>query len=46
MIYAEHILKSTELNFKLPMVLELDNHGAVHLANKGSVGGQTRHRDV
>ena len=28
------------------MVLEIDNHGAVDLANNWSVGGRTRHIDV
>jgi hypothetical protein len=30
----------------LPMVLEMDNKGAVNLANSWSVGGLTRHFDV
>ena len=28
------------------MVLEMDNHGAVDMANNWSVGGRTRHIDV
>ena len=31
---------------KLPMVLEMDNKGAVDLANNWSVAGRTRHVDV
>ena len=40
------MLKSLELEVKLPMVLEMDNKGAVDLANNWSVGGRTRHVDV
>ena len=31
---------------KLPMILEMDNKGAVDLANNWSIGGCTRHVDV
>ncbi len=31
---------------KLPMLLKMDNKGAVDLANNWSVGGQTRHVNV
>jgi hypothetical protein len=34
------------LKIKLPMILEMDNKGAVNLGNNWSVGGQTRHVDV
>jgi hypothetical protein len=34
------------LKVKLPMLLEMDNKGAVDLANNWSVGGRTRHVDV
>jgi len=34
------------LQVELPMVLEMDNKGAVDLANNWSVGGRTRHVDV
>ena len=34
------------LKVKLPMVLEMDNKGAVDLANNWSMGGRTRHVDV
>ena len=34
------------LKVELPMILEIDNKGAVHLANNWSVGGRTRHMDV
>jgi hypothetical protein len=35
-----------DLKVQLPMVLEMDNKGAVNLANSWSVGGRTRHVDV
>ena len=31
---------------KLPMILEIDDQGAVDLANNWSAGGRTRHVDV
>ncbi len=34
------------LQVKLPMLLKMDNKGAVDLANNLSVGGQTRHVNV
>jgi hypothetical protein len=34
------------LKVKLPMILEMDNKGAVDLANNWSIGGRTRHVDV
>jgi hypothetical protein len=46
MLYMENILESLGLRVKLPMVLEMDNQGAVYLANTCSVGGRTRHIDV
>jgi len=39
MLYVRHILKSMGLKMKLPMILEMDNMGAVDLANNWSVGG-------
>jgi hypothetical protein len=46
MLYCKNILESTGLKVKLPMLLKMDNKGAVDLANNWSVGGQTRHVDV
>ena len=46
MLYVMHVLKSMGLTVQLPMVLEVDNQGAVNLANNWSVGGRTRHIDV
>ena len=46
MMYVYRLLKSMGLRVKLPMILEMDNKGAVDLANNLSVAGQTRHVDV
>ena len=46
MLYTFRLLKSMGLEVELPMVLEMDNKGAVDLANNWSVGGRTRHMDV
>jgi hypothetical protein len=39
MLFVYNILKSLGLKVQLPMVLEMDNKGAVNLANSWSVGG-------
>ena len=46
MLHVMRLLLSLGLKVKLPMVLEMDNKGAVGLANNWSVGGRTRHVDV
>jgi hypothetical protein len=46
MLYVYRLLESTGLSVELPMLLEIDNKGAVDLANNWSVGGRTRHVDV
>jgi hypothetical protein len=46
MLYCKNVLESMGLKVKLPMLLEMDNKGAVDLANNWSVGGQTRHVNV
>jgi hypothetical protein len=46
MIYQENTLESIGLKVELPMVLEMDNKGAVDLVNSFSVGGCTRHIDI
>ena len=40
------LLESLEFEVKLPMVLDMDNFGAVNIANSWSVGGRTHHVDV
>ena len=46
MLYVYRLLESIGLQVELPMFLEMDNKGAVDLANNWSVGGRTRHLDV
>jgi len=46
MLYSMQILESIGLKVKKPMMLEVDNKGAVNLANNWSTGGRTRHVDV
>jgi hypothetical protein len=46
MLYIWHILESMKLKVKFLMILELDNKGAVDLANNWNIGGRTRHVDV
>jgi hypothetical protein len=46
MLYVYRLLDSIGLSVELPMLLEMDNQGAVDLANNWSVGGRTRHVDV
>ena len=46
MLYIYHSLESLKLKVELPMVLEMDNSGAVDIANSWSVSGRTRHVDV
>eukprot|EP00970_Alexandrium_tamarense_P014138 scaffold3896_cov260-Alexandrium_tamarense.AAC.1 len=46
MMYLYQSLTKIGLSVELPMVLEMDNSGAVDLANSYSVGGRTRHVDV
>ena len=43
MIYTNRVLESIGLKVKTPMVLEMDNKGAIDLANNWSSGGRTRH---
>ena len=42
MMYAKSLLESIELQVQLPMILEMDNKGAVDLLNYYSVRGTTR----
>jgi hypothetical protein len=48
MMYLYRLLKSIGLDVELPMVLEIDNKGAVDIdmVNNSSSGGRTRHMDV
>ncbi len=46
MIYQKNTLESIGLKVELPMVLEMDNRGAIDLINSFCVEGCTRHIDV
>ena len=46
MMFVYHVMLGMELKVKLPMILNVDNMGAVQLANNWSVGGRTRHVDI
>jgi hypothetical protein len=46
MLNMKNVLESLGHKVKLPMVLEMENQGAVYLANNWSVGGRTSHIDV
>ncbi len=43
MIYQKNTLESIGLRVELPMVLEMDNRGAIDLINSFSIGGCIRH---
>jgi hypothetical protein len=43
MMYVKRLFESIRLRVHLPMILEVDNKGAVDLVNNFSVGGRTRH---
>ena len=46
MMYIYCLILSVQCKVALPMVLEMDNKGALDLANSMSVGGRTQHVDV
>jgi len=46
MLYSMQVLESLGLKVKKPMILWMDNKGAIDLANNWSMGGCTRHVDV
>jgi len=46
MLYTKKVVESMGMKVELPMILEMDNKGAVDLANNWSVGGRTRHVEV
>ncbi len=46
MMYQSNMLESIGLKVELPMILEMDNKGAVNLVNSFSVGGCTQHINV
>ena len=46
MLHVYHLLESLELNIELPIMLEMDNSGAVDIANSWSVRGRMCHMDL
>ena len=46
MLHVMRIMESIGLKVKQPMILEIDNEGAVDLMNNWSVGGRTKHIEV
>eukprot|EP00957_Ditylum_brightwellii_P136724 10426340-Ditylum_brightwellii.AAC.2 len=46
MLYCKCILESMGLKVELPMVIYIDNSGAVDLANNWCTGGRTRHMET
>ena len=46
MLFAMRVVESMGLKVKKPMILEIDNKGAVDLTHNWSVGGRTRHVEV
>ena len=46
MMFAMRIMNSLGLKVQLPMIIEVDNKGAVDIANNWSVGGRTKHVDT
>ena len=46
MMYQRNMLESIGLKVELPMILEMDNKGAVDPVNSFSVRGCTQHIDV
>ena len=45
-LYFMNVLQQLDLTVNLPMVLEVDNQGAVHLAKNWIIGGCAGHIDV
>ena len=45
MLYIMHLLESMGLRVKKPMILHMDNKGAIDLTHNWSVGGRTCHVD-
>ena len=46
MLYIKRVLEGMGLQVELPMMLKVDNSGAVDLANNWTVGGRTRHMET
>ena len=46
MIYVKKLLESVRLKVQLPVVIQVDNKGAVDLENGWSANGGTKHMEV
>ena len=46
MLFQKHLVESIGLQVELPMIMEIDNKGAIDLANNWSATGRTKHVDV
>ena len=46
MLHVMRIIQALDLKVELPMILKVDNSGAVNIANSWTSGGRTRHMDV
>jgi hypothetical protein len=46
MLSVYRLLKDMGLSVELPMILEIDNQGAIDIVNNWSSSGRTRHMDV
>ena len=46
MLYVYRLLLSLGLKVELPIMLEMDNKGAIDLVDNWSIGGRPRHVDV
>jgi len=46
MLFSMRVLESMSLKVKKPMILEIDNKGAVDLSKNWSVNGRTRHDSI
>eukprot|EP00957_Ditylum_brightwellii_P085029 6465433-Ditylum_brightwellii.AAC.1 len=46
MLYVKRLLESMGLLVELPMILKIENSGAVNLANNWSIGGRTCHMET
>jgi hypothetical protein len=46
MLFAMRVLESIGLRVKMPMILVIDNKGAVDYANNWSTGGRMRHATI
>ena len=46
MLFEMHVLESMKLKVKKPMILEVDNKGAVAISHNWSVSGRSRHDSI